>query len=47
MILTDNKIAQLVQHYSDDLEVVGSIPTRGNFCPFYFALPCVKICQII
>ena len=34
---------QLVRHLPEDLEVLVSIPSRGNF----FALPCVKICQII
>ena len=43
-------LAQLVRHWSEDLEVLGSILTGGNFwriVVFFFALPCVKICQII
>ena len=33
---TDSLLAQLVEHKTDDLEVVGSVPSRGNF--FIFAL---------
>ena len=40
-------LAQLVRHWPHDLEVLVSIPTEGNFWQFFFALPCVKICQII
>ena len=40
-------LAQLVEHWPHDLEVLVSIPTGGNFWWFFFALPCVKICQII
>ena len=28
---TDSSLAQSVQHSTDDLEVVSSIPSRGNF----------------
>ena len=40
-------LAQLVWHWPNDLEVLVSNPTRGNFWRFFFARPCVKICQII
>ena len=40
-------LAQLVRHWPEDLEVLVSLPTVSNFWRFYFALPCVKICQII
>ena len=44
---TDSCLAQLVRHWPEDLEVLVSIPTEGNFWWNFFALPCVKICQII
>ena len=44
---TDACLAQLVRHWPEDLEVLVSIPTGGNFWRNFFALPCVKICQII
>ena len=28
---TDSSLAQSVEHWTDDLEVVSSIPSRGNF----------------
>ena len=28
---TDSLLAQSVEHWTDDLEVKGSIPSRGNF----------------
>ena len=40
-------LAQLVRHWPNDLEVLVSNPTGGNFWRVIFALPCVKICQII
>ena len=41
-------LAQLVRHWPEDLEVLVSIPARGNFLTkFFFALPCINICQII
>ena len=44
---TDSCLAQLVRHWPEDLEVMASMPTGGNFWLFCFALPCVKIYQII
>ena len=44
---TDSCPTQLVEHQSDDPEVLVSIPTGGNFWQFFFALSCVKIGQII
>ena len=44
---TDSCQAQLVRHWPEDPEVLVSIPTGVNFWWNYFALPCVKICQII
>ena len=43
----DSCLAQLVRHWPEDLEVLVSIPTGDNFWWIFFALPCVKICQII
>ena len=40
-------IAQLVRHWPEDLEVLVSNLTGGNFWRIFFAFPCVKICQII
>ena len=41
-------LAQLVRHWPEDLEVLVSNPTGGNFWwIFFFAFLCVKICQII
>ena len=40
-------LAQLVRHWPDDLEVLVSNPTGGNFWRIFFALSCVKVCQII
>ena len=41
-------LAQLVRHWPEDLEVLVSNPTGENLWQFFFfALPCVKICQII
>ena len=40
-------LAQLVEHWLDDPEVMGSILTGAIFDELFFALPCVKICQII
>ena len=40
-------LAQLVRHWPEDPEVLVSNPTEGQFLTFFFALPCVKICQII
>ena len=41
-------LAQLVRCWPEDLEVMVSNPTGGNFWwIFFFALPCLKICQII
>ena len=37
-------LAQLVRLWPEDLEVLASIPTGGNW--IFFALPCVKICHI-
>ena len=44
---TDSCLAQLVRHWPEDPEALVSNPTGGNFWWIYFALPCVKICQII
>ena len=41
-------LAQLVMHWPEDLEILVSNPIGGNFWRiFFFALPCVKVCQII
>ena len=40
-------LAQLVRYWPEDLEVLVSNPTGATFDEFFFALPCVKICQII
>ena len=34
-------LAQSIEYCHDDLEVLASIPTGGNFCEIYFALSCV------
>ena len=44
---TDCCLAQLVRHWPEDPEVLVSNPTGGNFWHFFFAFPCVNICQII
>ena len=36
--ITDSSLAQLVEHYSDDQEVMGSNPTVANFDEIYFVL---------
>ena len=40
-------LAQLVRHWPEDPEVLVSNPAEGNFWQLFFALLCVKICQII
>ena len=40
-------LAQLLEHWHDDPEVMGSIPIWEIFDEISFVLPCVKICQII
>ena len=40
-------LAQLVRHWPEDLEVLVSNPTGSIFWRNFFALSCVKICQII
>ena len=35
-------LAQLVRHWPEDVEVLVSNPTGGNFWQFFFAHPCVK-----
>ena len=40
-------LAQLVEHWHNEPEVLGSILTGGNFDEFFFALPSLKISQII
>ena len=40
-------LAQLIEHWHDDSEVMGSILTGAIFDEFFFALSCVMICQII
>ena len=40
-------LAQLAEYWPEDLEVLVSNPTGGNFWRFFFALSYVKICQII
>ena len=50
---TDSRLAQLVRHWPEDLEVLvsilGTISNHwGQFLRnFFFTLPCVKICQVI
>ena len=40
-------LGQLVRPWPEDPEVLVSIPTGGSFWRNFFALPCVKICQVI
>ena len=44
---TDFCLAQLVEHKSDDQEVMSSNLLGTIFDEFFFGLPCVEICQII
>ena len=37
-------LAQSVEHWCNDQEVLGSIPTRINFWLKFFALSCVNLC---
>ena len=40
-------LAQMVGHWPHDPEVLVSNSTGGQFLTIFFALPCLKICQII
>ena len=40
---TDSLLAQSVEHYTDDLEVVGSIPIRDNFFILLFSVNAGRI----